>query len=129
AKVDRIVVGGDVLPGPMPRETISCLMDLEVPVEYIQGKGDREGLARMRGLEAGNLPEAVREVMRWTAHQLLAEHEQLLAGWEKTLTLNLSGLGEVLFCHATPRNDTEIFSLRTSEERLLPVFAGTTASL
>jgi predicted MPP superfamily phosphohydrolase len=26
ARVDLIVVGGDVLPGPMPRETLACLM-------------------------------------------------------------------------------------------------------
>jgi predicted phosphodiesterase len=30
----------------------------------------------------------------------------------------------VLFCHATPRNDTEIFTRLTPEERLLPLFAG-----
>jgi len=30
----------------------------------------------------------------------------------------------VLFCHATPRNDTEVFTRLTPEERLLPVFEG-----
>jgi predicted phosphodiesterase len=30
----------------------------------------------------------------------------------------------VLFCHATPRNDTEVFTRLTPEDRLLPVFAG-----
>ena len=30
----------------------------------------------------------------------------------------------MLFCHATPRNDTEIFTRLTSEDRLLPVFEG-----
>lgn len=34
------------------------------------------------------------------------------------------GLGEVLFCHATPRNDTDIFTRLTPEDRLLPIFAG-----
>ena len=38
--VDLIVVGGDVLPGPMPRETIGCLPDLDLPVQFIQGNGD-----------------------------------------------------------------------------------------
>ena len=41
AEVDRIVVGGDVLPGPMPRETIACLLDLDIPVQFIQGNGER----------------------------------------------------------------------------------------
>ena len=49
AAVDAIVVGGDVLPGPMPQETIECLLDLEMPVQFIQGNGDREVLARMEG--------------------------------------------------------------------------------
>lgn len=33
ADVDRIVVGGEVVPGPMPRETIARLLDLETPVD------------------------------------------------------------------------------------------------
>jgi len=31
ADVDQIVVGGDVVPGPMPSETIQCLLDLDLP--------------------------------------------------------------------------------------------------
>ena len=30
----------------------------------------------------------------------------------------------MLFCHATPRSDTEIFTRRTPEPALLPVFSG-----
>lgn len=51
AEVDEIVVGGDVLPGPMPRETIKCLLDLDIPVEFIQGNGDPEVLAVTSGTE------------------------------------------------------------------------------
>src|SRR5207248_684629 len=46
AEVDHVVVGGDVLPGPMPRETITCLLDLDIPVQFLRGNGDREVLAR-----------------------------------------------------------------------------------
>ena len=35
----------------------------------------------------------------------------------------------MLFCHATPRNDTELFTRLTPEDRLLPVFAGIGAAL
>jgi predicted phosphodiesterase len=35
AGVDQIVVGGDVVPGPMPRETLRRLLDLDLPVQYI----------------------------------------------------------------------------------------------
>src|SRR5262249_23375586 len=50
--------------------------------------------------------------------------ERLLAGWPKTLRVEIPGLGEVLFCHGTPRSDTEIFTRLTPEDRLLPVFEG-----
>ncbi|HYL95557.1 MAG TPA: metallophosphoesterase family protein [Terriglobales bacterium] len=129
AKVDRILVGGDVLPGPMPRETIECLLNRDLPAQFIHGNGDREVLARMRGLQTGGVPEKFRAVIDWTAQQLQPEHEQLLAAWADTLQLHIEGLGAVLFCHATPRNDTEIFSRNTPEDRLLPVFAGVEADV
>jgi diadenosine tetraphosphatase ApaH/serine/threonine PP2A family protein phosphatase len=78
----------------------------------------------MRGTETDSVPEQFREVMRWNARQLLPEHEQLLSGWPETLRVQIHGLGEVLFCHATPRSDTEIFTRLTSEDRLFSVFEG-----
>lgn len=122
AAVDRVVVGGDVVPGPMPRETLTCLLDLSLPVHFIQGNGDREVLARIAGSDTGAVPEPFREVMRWTAQQLQPEHARLLAGWPATLRVEVRGVGEVLFCHATPRSDTEVFTRLTPEDRLAPVF-------
>jgi putative phosphoesterase len=119
AEVDRIVVGGDVIPGPMPCETLQCLLDLDVPVQFIRGNGEREVLA-----ETGTVPEQFREILRWTARQLDPEQARWLAAWPQTLRIEIQGLGEVLFCHATPRSDTEIFTHLTSEGRLLPVFEG-----
>jgi putative phosphoesterase len=129
AGVDRIVIGGDVLPGPMPRETIACLLNLELPVDFIQGNGDREVLAYKAGTETDAVPEGFRDVMRWVARELQPEHERLLAGWPKTLTLEIQGLGEVMFCHATPRSDTEIFTYSTPEDEILPAFEGLDVSL
>jgi putative phosphoesterase len=127
AKVDQIMVGGDVLPGPMPNETIECLLNLDIPVQLIQGNGDRVVLAQMRSTESSEVPEQFREVVRWVARQLHPEHERLLASWPKKCRVEIRGIGEVLFCHATPRNDTEIFTRLTPEDRLLPVFEGVNA--
>ena len=127
AEVNQVVVGGDVFPGPMPRETLACLLDFPIPMQFIQGNGDREVLAQMAGTETDwyrTAPEQWREPVRWTAQQLRPEHEQLLVGWPKTRRVEIRGLGEVLFCHATPRSDTEVFTRFTPEDRLLPVFAG-----
>jgi Icc-related predicted phosphoesterase len=52
AEVDRIVVGGDGLPGPLPREAIHCLLELDIPAQFIHCNGDREVLAQMSGVEA-----------------------------------------------------------------------------
>ncbi|HUQ45880.1 MAG TPA: metallophosphoesterase family protein [Gemmatimonadaceae bacterium] len=122
AGVDLIVVGGDVLPGPMPAETLACLHTLDIPTLFIQGNGDREVLAQKAGQQTGAVPEQFRDVMRWVAGQLSPEHERWLASWPPTRRLEIHGLGEVLFCHATPRNDVEIFTRRTPDDRLTPIF-------
>lgn len=122
AKADQIVIGGDVVPGPMPRETLEYLRRLAIPTRFIQGNGDRVVLAQMRGMEPIEVPEQFREGIGWTARQLAAEHEKTLARWPATLRLEIGGLGDVLFCHATPRNDTDIFTRLTSEDRVQAMF-------
>lgn len=120
--VDQIVVGGDLLPGPMPAETIELLRATTVPVQYLVGNGEREVLAARRGAESQRLPAWALEAIRWNARLLTAEHEDWLASWPKTIRLEIAGLGRILFCHATPRDDNEIFTRLTAEEHLLPVF-------
>lgn len=129
AGVDLVVVGGDVLPGPMPVETLSCLLSLEVPVRFLQGNGEVAVLAERAGKATRALPEQAREVVRWTAQQLLSEHERTLDSWPKTQRIEVRGIGEVLFCHATPRNEDEIFTRSTSEATLLPIFEGLNVAL
>jgi len=129
AEAELIVVGGDVVPGPMPRETLERLLDLDVPVQFIQGNGEIGVLAEMTGTGAVRYSEQVREIMRWSAQQIFPEYEQFVAGWAKTLRIEIGGLGTVLFCHATPRDDNEIFTRLTPEERLLPIFEKLDVSL
>jgi predicted phosphodiesterase len=140
ADVDQVVAGGDVILGPMPRETFRRLLDLDIPVKFIHGNCELAVLAHMAAGETGPvtywgttsgapLPEPYREVYRWTAQQLYPEFEPLIAGWPKTLRLEIGGLGEVLFCHATPRSETEVFTRLTPEDRLLPLFEGLDASV
>jgi putative phosphoesterase len=129
AEVDRVVVGGDVVPGPMPRETLRCLLDLAIPVQFIYGNCEVAVLEQMAGKDSAKVPEPHRLIMRWTAGQLSPEYQRLLAGWPKTLRVEIGGLGAVLFCHATPRSEDECFTRLTPEERLLPIFEGLNASL
>jgi putative phosphoesterase len=129
AHVDLIVVGGDVLPGPMPRETLARLMALEIPVRFIRGNGDRVVATHLARGDISEVPEGFREVIHWTAQQLDTDQRQAIARWPPTHELDISELGQTLFCHATPRNDTECFTRVTAEERLTPVFTKVTASV
>jgi predicted phosphodiesterase len=102
---------------------------LEVPVRFIKGNADREIVARMRGVESGAVPPQFRGVVQWVAEQLQPDYEAVLAGWPAMVQFAVAGVGEVLFCHATPRNDTEIILKNTAAEKLLPVFAGVSAGV
>jgi predicted phosphodiesterase len=124
ADVSGIVVGGDVMPGPMPRECLERLLELDIPVQFIRGNGEREVLAQMAGVESATLPAPFREIVRWTGSQLSPEHEREVSNWPETLRVDVDGLGTVLFCHATPRSDSEIFTRLTSDDKLLPLFEG-----
>lgn len=140
ADVDQIVVGGDVVPGPMARDALKRLLDLDLPTHFIRGNGELAILAQMTAARTGSVtywgttsgarpPESIVEVYRWTAAQLQAEFEPALAQWPKALQLEIDGLAEVLFCHSTPRSETEVFTRLTAEDRLLPIFEEIEASV
>src|SRR5438309_996416 len=87
AGVDLIVVGGDVLPGPMPRETLSRLLNLDVPAQFIHGNGELGVLAQIGvsdpsavtywGTTSGKpLPEPLRPIVRWTAEQIHPDYDE-----------------------------------------------------
>src|SRR5262249_11316219 len=105
-KVDRIVIGGDVLPGPMPRETLARLAELRYPLEFILGNGAVAVLDRLAG-KVPRVPEQYQPALRWVTEQISADQSRFISGWPKTLRIAIAGLGDVLFCHATPRNENE----------------------
>jgi predicted phosphodiesterase len=132
ADVDLVLVGGDVLPGPMPRETLALLDAVDIPIQFIVGNGDREVLAQMRGIETDwyrHAQESWRIPVRWTAGQLERHAAQRLAAWPATHRVHIHDLGDVLFCHATPRNDVDCFTRLTPEAVLVPLFTGLNAHM
>jgi predicted phosphodiesterase len=127
--VDLIVVGGDVLPGPMPQETMARLLDLDVPTRFIHGNGDRVVLAYTRGESIDEVPAQYRESISWTANRLRQPAIRALAAWPLTCTVEVDGLGEVLFCHATASNDVDCFTRLTPDSRVTRLFEGIQASM
>ena len=129
ARPDRIVIGGDVLPGPMPRECLDLLSSLEIPRDYIVGNGDRATRQARHGAMDPLVPPFFHDAMHWNAAQLTDADDRAIGEWPLTLEIDIDGIGRVVFCHATPRDDNEIFVKTTSEEKLRPLFDALGAQL
>jgi diadenosine tetraphosphatase ApaH/serine/threonine PP2A family protein phosphatase len=67
---------------------------------------------------------AADETSRWAARQLRPEHRAFLGLFVETVVLSVAGLGEVLFCHATPFGDEPIMTVATPEGRVRELLAG-----
>ena len=127
---DLIVIGGDVVPGPIPRQTLARLVELGARARFIRGNGERDVIGAYDGLPFDpKLGEQVRETIRWSAGQLKQPARNFVAQWPERLTLHVEGLGNILFCHASPRNDMDIFTPITPQERLKTFFSGVEADI
>jgi predicted phosphodiesterase len=126
--VDEVVVGGDVLPGPMPRETLECLQAIQIPARFIYGNGEVAVLDELADRKP-RVPDQFRPAIRWNAEQLDFRSRDWVASWPATLRIGVPGIGPVLFCHATPRNENDIFTGFTPENKLLSFFQGLDVSV
>ncbi|WP_248001076.1 metallophosphoesterase family protein [Streptomyces sp. RPA4-5] len=115
---DRIVLTGDLLAGPLPRQTLARLRAVGDRAVWISGNADREMAAARPGNEPGDPMDA------WAAGHLGPDEREFLGSLPATVTLEVAGLGPVLFCHATPRDDTEIALVDSRPERWAEVLAG-----
>jgi predicted phosphodiesterase len=124
--VDAIVVGGDVV-GPMLQETMARLLSLDIPARFIHGNGDRVVLAHARGESIDEVPARYRACVEWIADRLDNPSRRAMAEWPLTCELEIDGLGQVLFCHATSQNDVDCFTRITPDDRVARLFAGVQA--
>lgn len=122
ANVNHVVVGGDIFPGPMAHDTLARLSTVQVPVDFIYGNCDVAVMEHIAGKVPSLMPESYRPIIKWNADRLDAEQRRLLETWPLTFRLAIPPLGSVLFCHATPHNENDIFTRATSEDRLRPIF-------
>jgi putative phosphoesterase len=119
---DLILVGGDFVAGPWPSETLERLRGLDGDVRFIRGNADREVVEEGRGL-------APPEVMEYVREHLSDEQVAFLADLPLTESIEVDGLGSVLFCHATPRSDEEILTRISAEERWADALRGVDADV
>jgi predicted phosphodiesterase len=117
---DAIVFGGDIIAGPMPRETLEHVLTLGDRAHLIRGNADRIVLEFRRGMREGEMGFANPLV----GEQLTDEQAELLEGLPLTVSLDVDGLGRTCFCHATPRSDEEVFTERDPDEVVARMLEG-----
>jgi putative phosphoesterase len=102
--VDVILIGGDVVWGPWPRETLALLQS--VPnARFILGNTDRDVFDRS---------PTGKHINDWCADRLTEAQLEFLRSWPATISL-----GGILFCHGSPRRDTDRITIATPAERIL----------
>jgi diadenosine tetraphosphatase ApaH/serine/threonine PP2A family protein phosphatase len=121
AGVDAVVCGGDVCIGPMPVAVLERLLALGERALFLRGNGDREIAADPPGAGSGLWVERT----RWSAERLTRGQRAWLAALPPTQTVDVDGLGPVLFCHGSPRSDEEIITRISPESRVAEALAGT----
>ena len=111
AGVDEIVWGGDVAAGPLPVETLARMR--AAGGRCVSGNADRQMVEDFDGDGESVWARAIDRADR-----------DYLAGFEPTVSVDIDGLGPVLFCHGSPRSDLENITRATPEERLAPMVEG-----
>jgi len=112
-----ILVGGDICAGgEQPSETLARLRGLGDRVAWLRGNADRELHPDEDGLAPADFLAKARS-------QLSGEEIEFLHELPPT-----QRIGDVLYCHASPRNDLDIFTERTPGERIAFLFAGLDAA-
>lgn len=125
AGADAIVLLGDLASGPLPVETLDLLTGLGDAAIWIAGNGERE----LRDLALGADLDPPDEISVWAARQLRPDHLDLIATLPRVATITVDGLGDVLCCHATPRDDAEVVLVDSPIPRWQEVLAGVTETV
>jgi predicted phosphodiesterase len=128
AGVDLVVAGGDVAGGPFPREAVDAVRALGDRALAIRGNGERELVEARLRLDAGTARIDAGDVWssrtHWAAGELDRERLDWLGALPPLASVEIDGLGDVLFCHGSPRTDDDIITRLSPESRIAPMLAG-----
>lgn len=124
-----MIVGGDVIAGPFPLQSLELLDELAIPTRLLLGNAESETLRCVAGRPPRGLSARADEEAQWLAQQLPAETLHAISRWPATIELDMERWGRVLFCHATPESDTRVFTERTPEATLASEFSPLRADL
>jgi hypothetical protein len=105
------------------RRIVVCLLRrvrVACGADHVSSNCEVAALAQIVGLELAwyrSIPADAQAIIRWQAQQADPPLQRLLTGWPMTCRAEVVGLGEVLFCHATPRHENELFTRLTPKDR------------
>jgi predicted phosphodiesterase len=124
--VDTVVVGGDVATGPLPAETITQLMALGDRARFVRGNADREIVEAydQRRFDINEEQDPETRAAAYAAGAISELQRDFLASFAPHVGLDVDGLGMTLFCHGSPRSDTEMITTATPDERLRRMLDG-----
>ena len=120
--VDAIVVAGDVVGGPLVRETLELLAARREPTRWVRGNCEREAVAIYDGAPVSDDPAG--RAAAWSAKALDGRWRDELAAWPISLILD-----DVCFCHGSPGRDDEIITRITPDPVLRESLTGVAESL
>jgi putative phosphoesterase len=123
---DLLVVTGDMAAGPQPTEVLDRLSDLGDRVLLVRGNADRDLVTFARG---GDPPDGTPPIDVWAAQRLNDEHVRVLDALPHPVVLPLDQVGDVLFCHGSPRDDNEVVLVDTRLSRWSEVLADVPSSV
>src|SRR5574341_1064509 len=123
AGVDAIVLPGDMTVGPLQAETLDLLGSLGDRVVWVRGNCERTVVQVFDGTYTTTGAEHEAGTV-WCGQQLTRQWRDRLAALPLTVRLEVDGLGPVLFCHATARDDEEIVLVDSPTEWFAEGFAG-----
>jgi predicted phosphodiesterase len=126
AGVDAVVLLGDIALGPMPAQTLDRLAGLGDRAVWVHGNCEREMVTAFDG---GEVLGPFGADAAASAALIGQTHRDLIGGLPLTVTLDIDGLGPVLFCHASPRRDDEMVLVDSPPEHWAEVLDGVDAGV
>ena len=124
--VDTFVIGGDVAAGPLPGATLDQLIALSPRAQFVQGNMDREIIdAYDQGhTDITTIDDPEKRVAAFAASRISPAHRDFMGAFTPVIALDVDGVGSTVFCHGSPRSDTEMITRLTTDERLREILGG-----
>ena len=115
---DALVVAGDIVAGPLVRESLEAIDRRPEPTYWVSGNSERDAVRVYDGEPASD--DAPGRAAAWSAAEIDQHWRDELASWPIALAVD-----GVRFCHGSPRDEDEILTTATPD----PVFGSVLADV